>query len=111
MDRISGKSCRRCGYDLTGLDFQGRCPECGCYHDALSGEGIGGGVMDRHRRGDRVVTLLWTVGLLLAAVVMVAVGLMVWLKTGRSGTLIATAAVSLLFLASSVVGGLSLLRR
>jgi hypothetical protein len=26
--RSSGK-CLKCGYDMTGLDFNERCPECG----------------------------------------------------------------------------------
>jgi hypothetical protein len=24
-----GKGCAHCGYDLSGLDEQGNCPECG----------------------------------------------------------------------------------
>ncbi len=29
-------SCHHCGYDLTGLSRQGRCPECGRPYDADS---------------------------------------------------------------------------
>ena len=33
-------TCRRCGYDLTGLPRQGRCPECGLVYDLDRGVGV-----------------------------------------------------------------------
>ena len=29
QDRLVAGRCGRCGYDLTGLEFNERCPECG----------------------------------------------------------------------------------
>lgn len=111
MDKINDKCCGRCGYDLTGQERQGLCPECGCYHDAVSGEGVAGGVMDKYQRGDWVMALLRTILLLLGAMVILGIGLLVLWKTGHTGPLIVTGVVSLLFLASAVVSGLSLWRR
>lgn len=110
MSRITGKSCGRCGYDLTGLENQGLCPECGSYHDAWSGEGLAGGVMDKHKRGDWVVRLFQTLGLVVFAMIIIGIGALLSWKSGNPKALILTGVVSLLFLASAVITGLSLRR-
>ncbi|MEX0744257.1 MAG: hypothetical protein WD118_01535 [Phycisphaeraceae bacterium] len=33
-------TCSHCGYELTGLETQGRCPECGRYFDHTTREGV-----------------------------------------------------------------------
>ena len=50
-------ACAACGYDLTGVGGEGRCPECGGFYDKHSGRGIGtgAGFGDACARGDRVV--------------------------------------------------------
>jgi hypothetical protein len=110
MSKITGKSCEGCGYDLTGLEMQGTCPECGRYRDAWSGEGLAGGVMDKHRRGDWVVRLFQTLGLLFLGVVILGIGALLSWKSGHYKPLIPTAAISSLCLVSAVFTGLSLRR-
>jgi len=111
MSRITGKSCGRCGYDLTGLDLQGTCPECGCYHDAWTGEGIAlGAAMDKHRRGDWAVRLFQTLGLLFLAAAILGLGALFSWKAGNLRPLGFTGVVALMCLAGAVMTGLSLRR-
>ncbi len=111
MSRITGKSCGGCGYDLTGLDVQGVCPECGCYHDAWTGEGIAvKGVMEKHRRGDWVVRLFQTLGLLFMALFTLGLGALFSWKAQNYRPMILTGVLAAMFLASAVATGLSLRR-
>ena len=111
MDKIDGRQCIRCKYDLTGLDFVGRCPECGRPYDAWSGEGLTGGVMDKHRRGEWVVRLLQAIGLVFAALLIVGIGVLYWYKNGLMTPIVLTGVVALVFLAMAVNIGLSLRSR
>jgi hypothetical protein len=111
MSKMRDKSCDRCGYDLTGLDYEGRCPECGAYFDYWSGEGIANGVVNRHRRGDRVVGVFHVLGLVFMAVVILGIGVLCSWSTKGPGPIILTGVVSVIFLISAVVAGLSLRHR
>ena len=111
MSKMTGKLCDRCGYELTGLTEEGRCPECGGYYDVWKGEGIGGGLVDRNRRGDQVVEVIKALGLVFAAIVILAIGAVYTWKTGGLGPVILTGVVSVIFLITAVVTGLSLRRR
>ena len=108
---ITGKSCGRCGYDLTGLEYQGRCPECGSYFDAWSGEGMSSGLSDTYRRGERVARLFKILGLVFLAVVILGIGALYSWKSNSYPPLIFTGVVSVIVLASAVVTGLSCRRR
>ena len=111
MSKMAGMSCDRCGYELTGLSEEGRCPECGGYYDYWKGEGIAGGPMDGHRRGDRVVQAMKALGLVVVAMLILGVGAVYTWKTGGLGPIILCGVVSVIFLISAVVSGLSLRRR
>ena len=109
MDRIKEKFCSRCGYDLTGLDFEGRCPECGGYFSQWSGEGLKDfGPMAKHRRGDYVVRIVQVVVLVFVAMCLVGFGL---LQSGGFKPLILSCVVALIFLAFAGVTALSLLKK
>lgn len=108
---MEGKTCDRCGYELTGLDVQGRCPECGGYYDSWSGEGIGGGPMESVRRGDRVVRLFQTICLAFLAVAMVGLGVLFSWKSGAALPLIFMGVIGAIFLASAISIGISLKRK
>jgi hypothetical protein len=108
---MEGKTCDRCGYELTGLDVQGRCPECGGYYDSWSGEGIGGGPMESVKRGDWVVRLFQAICLAFLAVVMVGLGVLFNWKSGETLPLIFMGAIGAIFLASSISIGISLKRK
>lgn len=108
---MSGKFCGHCGYDLTGLEFQGRCPECGGYYDHWSGEGIrGSGPIEKHRRGDWVVRLLQTLGLVILALGCLGLGALSYRSTGSVGAMVLTGVLAVIFLISALVTGLSLRR-
>lgn len=82
--RQSSSECAACGYDLSGLGEQGRCPECGEAFNQTSGEGLRGGPRDfaeRQRRSERLARRLRTLALAGLAVVV--------LGCGGLGTLIA----------------------
>lgn len=111
MDKMTGKSCVHCGYELTGLSKEGRCPECGGYYDVWKGEGIGGGLTDRNRRSDQVVKVIQTLGLVFAALVISGIGAVYTWKTGGLGPVILCGGVSVIFLISAVVTALSLRHR
>ncbi len=112
MNNITaGKTCEQCGYDLTGLDPEGLCPECGAYRDAWSGKGIAGRGADQLRRGDWLVRLFKVLVLLFLAALSVGLGVMYWSKSGSYTPLVLTGMVSLLFVVSAVVAGVSLFRR
>lgn len=40
IDFDSVNECGQCGYDLTGLPSQGRCPECGNVYDIDTSKGL-----------------------------------------------------------------------
>lgn len=109
--RMAGKTCGHCGYELTGLDVQGRCPECGGYYDNWSGEGVGGGPMEGLRRGDRVVRLFQLVGLVFLSVVVMGIGALYAWRSGEKGPLIFTGVIAGLFLATAATIGWSLRRK
>lgn len=61
MDLDQPAACAACGYDLTGVGWEGRCPECGGFYDKSNARGIvrgGGGPLTPHERGDRVVAMV-----------------------------------------------------
>lgn len=111
MNKMMDKTCRACGYDLTGLEVQGRCPECGGYYDGWSGEGLARDATDKYVRGDRVVAVVGIIVMVLVALLVLVLGALFTWKSGRPGSLILSAAVSLIFLVGAVVGGVSLRRR
>ncbi len=111
MGKVIDKPCRNCGYDLTGLEIQGRCPECGGYYDGWSGEGLGGGLMDKHERGDFVMGVMKVAGLVVVALLILGLGALASWNVGKPGSLILTGVVSLILLTGAVVSGLSLRRR
>ena len=110
MKTIADKSCERCGYDLTGLAYEGRCPECGSYFDAWSGEGVADGARDKLRRNDWVIRLFQMLGLLFLAVLILAIGALYSWKSNSYTPIIFTGVVSSLFPVSAVVTGVSLRR-
>jgi hypothetical protein len=111
MAMIHDKSCRACGYELNGLGPQGSCPECGAAYDIETVEGVSGGVMDKHLRGQWMVKLCQALGLAFTAVVLLAAGVLLsWLK-GNHAALIFLGSVSVIFLVSAAVAGWSLRRR
>jgi len=111
MAMIHDKCCRGCGYELNGLGPVGNCPECGGAYDLYSGEGVAGGVMDRHQRGEWVVTLLQTLGLLLGAGFLLVVGALLWWFKGNYTAMIFLGLIAVIFLLSAVATGWSLKRR
>jgi len=61
MDLDESVNCAACGYDLTGVGWEGCCPECGGYYDKSNARGIvrgGRGSMTPHERGDWVVAVV-----------------------------------------------------
>ena len=77
--------CGKCGYDLSGLGRQGRCPECGTVFNLATGKGVRS-ASDAMRRGDRLVRRLRTIACALFGVAMLAcAGCLQWVRpTGRS---------------------------
>ncbi len=110
MSVTTGKRCEKCGYDLTGLEPEGLCPECGAYRDAWSGKGIAGRGMEAQKRGDQVVRVFQVLVLLFLAVVSLVLGSVYTWKSKSYSPLIITGIVALLFFMSAVVAGLSLWR-
>ena len=100
--RMDGKTCSRCGYELTGLEAEGRCPECGGYYDSWSGEGVGGGPMESVRRGDWVVRLMQSIGLLILALALIGLGVLFNRRSGDTLPLIFLSVVAAIFLAMAV---------
>ena len=65
MNLDESVACAACGYDLTGVGWEGRCPECGGGYDKSSDRGVvrgGAGKLTPHERGDRLVVLLKMAG-------------------------------------------------
>jgi hypothetical protein len=110
MDIITGKTCEQCGYDLTGLEPEGLCPECGAYRDAWSGKGIATRGAAQQLRGDRIVRVFQVLGLLFLAALSIGLGAMYSWKSGSYSPLVLTGLVSLMFLVSAVFAGLSVWR-
>jgi len=109
MRKMTGKQCEKCGYELTGLNTEGRCPECGTFYNAWSGEGIGGGPMQGYRRGDWAVRLFQTLALVFAALVLLGIGAVLsWKASWKASPLIFTGFLAAICLASAVATGLSL---
>ncbi len=75
MDLDEPVNCAACGYDLTGVGWEGHCPECGRFYDKASGRGVarGAGVLSPVERGDRVIMLAK-----LGAYGALALGCLVW---------------------------------
>ncbi len=112
MDKIKEKFCSRCGYDLTGLDFEGRCPECGGYFSQWSGEGLKDfGPMAKHRRGENVVRIVQIVVLVFLAVGLIGFGSLYYMWYGEYKPLFFTSVVALIFLVFAGVTALSLLKK
>ena len=111
MNKMTGKSCGHCGYELTGLSEEGQCPECGAYYDVWSGRGLANDKMAGHRRGDQVVKVIQTLGLLFLGILILGVGAVYTWKTDGLGPLILCGVVSVIFFISTVVSGLSLRKR
>ncbi len=63
MDFDQPVNCAACGYDLTGVAWQGRCPECGGGYDKSSAQGVvrggqgllGGDDLTPSQRGERLM--------------------------------------------------------
>ena len=63
MDLDESVNCAACGYDLAGVSWEGRCPECGSVYDKSSQRGVVRGAKPRggltpHERGDQLVAML-----------------------------------------------------
>ncbi|MEM0915574.1 MAG: hypothetical protein AAGB29_13235 [Planctomycetota bacterium] len=65
--------CAECGYELTGLNHAGQCPECGAAFDVGSGIGVSSGVSRRNERGDLLMKRIRTI--VLALITLGIVGL------------------------------------
>lgn len=66
MDLDQAVNCAACGYDLTGVGWEGRCPECGGGYDKSRERGVvrggqgplGGAGLTPSQRGERLVVLV-----------------------------------------------------
>lgn len=110
MSATTGKQCGKCGYDLTGLEAEGLCPECGEYRDAWSGKGIASQSMVKHQRGEWVVRLLQVLGLVFLSMSCLGLGSLYSMKASSFTPLFLTGLVALMFLVSAVVLGVSLFK-
>ncbi|MFW6060164.1 MAG: hypothetical protein ACODAQ_08275 [Phycisphaeraceae bacterium] len=71
----SSTHCTACGYDLSGLGWQGECPECGQHFDRTTGQGVRSArLTDRYERGDRLARRLRTILLAALAATLLACG-------------------------------------
>lgn len=109
--RMAGKTCGHCGYELTGLEAEGRCPECGGYYDSWSGEGVGGGPMESVRRGDWVVRLMQSIGLFILALAIMGLGSLFSWRSGDKTPVIFGGVIAVIFLAMSVTIAVSLKKK
>jgi len=108
MSITTGKRCAKCGYDLTGLEPEGLCPECGLFRDAWSGKGIAGRGIEPQLRGDRVVQVFKVFLFLFLAVVSMGLGAVYNSNFGSYSVLILTGLFSLMFFISAIYAGISL---
>ncbi len=110
-DRLMDRQCRRCGYELTGLDIQGRCPECGNLYDGWSGQGLSGGPTEAVERGDRVVKLMQAIGLAAMALFVVGIGALFAWRSDRVAPLVFAGVFGMLFLIGAVSTAWTLLKK
>jgi len=66
--------CGKCGYELTGLHFAGRCPECGHDYDMGTGVGLSSDASRRAERGSFLMRRLLTIVLLGVTLLIAAIG-------------------------------------
>ena len=71
MQKVDNLACSKCGYDLTGLDRLGVCPECGQPYDAQRSVGVDD-TNHPQRRLDRLLKRVWTLSLIVAMLVVIA---------------------------------------
>ena len=69
MPTLVDQHCRKCDYDLTGLQRAGRCPECGEAYDADGGYGLRR-TTDGIARGERLARRLRTLAFVAAVLVL-----------------------------------------
>ena len=77
-------NCVSCGYDLTGLDPRGRCPECGQDYDVSSGTGLTSHFSARYARTSFILARIRTVVLGVLTLLVLAAGLLatMWMQSG-----------------------------
>ncbi|MCX5660058.1 MAG: hypothetical protein NTW19_10095 [Planctomycetota bacterium] len=94
--------CRKCGYDLTGLNDVGRCPECGNPFNSKSGKGMRSSDKEDMYYADRIFRRARTLSLVgFAALVLACGGWVQWLVQGGRAFGVAVA-VGLLFLLAAL---------
>lgn len=60
---MTDKVCKKCKYDLVGLQPIGKCPECGLAYNSYTGDGLRS-FADISNRNDRVLARVRTLSLL-----------------------------------------------
>ena len=110
MSKTTGKQCGKCGYDLTGLEAEGLCPECGEYRDAWSGRGIASQMMQKHQRGDWAVRLFQALGLAFLSISCLGLGSLYAWKAQNYSPLILTGVCAMMFFISTLMMGISLFK-
>ena len=110
MTITAGKQCVKCGYDLTGLEPEGLCPECGAYRDAWSGKGIACRGVAPQERGDKVVRVFQVLFMLFLAAVSLGLGGVLASNSSSLSVLILPGVFALMFFISAIYAGISLWR-
>ena len=98
-----GPACAQCGYELTGLQRYGKCPECGSFYDMQVGTGLVSSKAERMQRTDRLLARIRTILLVLAAIaVMGCGGLATLVANNKSKPLAIAGVIAFLFLFAAV---------